>query len=131
MITLNIPTHTHTEMIDITAQIAQIIDENPIKNGICTLFVPHTTAALTINENCDPDVITDFAAQLNKIVPWQNNYAHCEGNSAAHIKASMMGFSEQIIIENSKLQLGIWQGIYFCEFDGARSRKLFINIMGN
>ena len=125
---LSIKTNTHTEMIDITARIQQVVDESGVREGICVAFVPHTTAAITINENADPDVVRDFTTELDKIVPWEDGYHHMEGNSAAHLKASMIGFSEQIIIDNGKLQLGTWQGIYFCEFDGPRNRKLKVAI---
>ena len=124
-----IKTSTHTEMIDITAKIQQLVDESGVREGICVAFVPHTTAAVTINENADPDVVRDFTTELGKIVPWEDGYHHMEGNSAAHLKASMIGFSEHIIIENGRLQLGTWQGIYFCEYDGPRNRKLKVKII--
>ena len=122
-------TNSHTEMLDITARIQQVVDESGVKEGVCVAFVPHTTAALTINENADPDVVRDFTTELGKIVPWEDGYHHMEGNSAAHLKASMIGFSEQIFIEDGKLQLGTWQGIYFCEYDGPRNRKLKVKVM--
>ena len=100
-----------------------------MKDGICTVFIPHTTAAVTINENADPDVVRDLIMELNKIVPWEDGYHHAEGNSAAHLKSSMTGFSQQIIIEDGRLVLGTWQGIYFCEFDGPRHRKVYVKIM--
>lgn len=126
---ITIRTNSHTEMQDITARIQQVVDESGVKEGICVAFVPHTTAALTINENADPDVVRDFTTELGKIVPWEDGYHHMEGNSAAHLKASMIGFSEQILIEDGKLQLGTWQGIYFCEYDGPRNRKLKVKVM--
>ena len=124
-----IKTTTHTEMIDITAKIQQVVDESGVREGICVAFVPHTTAAVTINENADPDVVRDFTTELGKIVPWEDGYHHMEGNSAAHLKASMIGFSEQVIIEGGRLQLGTWQGVYFCEYDGPRNRKLRVKIL--
>lgn len=129
--TYEIPIRTseHAEMIDITAQIKKVVTESKVKDGICMIFVPHTTAAITINENADPDVVRDFTMAINKIVPWDDDYQHMEGNSAAHLKASMMGFSETVIIENGKLLLGTWQGIYFLEYDGARNRKVLVKIM--
>lgn len=127
---LNIPTHKQTEMIDITAKIQQAVEKSGIKSGICTVFVPHTTAAVTINENADPDVVHDILMEINKIVPFNDGYLHMEGNSAAHIKSSLFGFSEQIIIENERLVLGTWQGIYFCEFDGPRQRQVYVKITG-
>lgn len=128
-VTLNIKTNTHTEMQEITDRVQEAVSESGIEDGICMLFVPHTTAAITINENADPDVVRDFIMELDKIVPWDDGYHHFEGNSAAHLKASIIGFSENIIVENGRLQLGTWQCIYFCEYDGPRSRKLKIKIM--
>ena len=129
LIKLNITTLKHTQMINITGTVQQAVTESGVKDGICTVFIPHTTAAVTINENADPDVVRDFTMEINKIVPWEDGYQHMEGNSAAHLKASMIGFSEQIIIDDGRLVLGTWQGIYFCEFDGPRSRKLYLKIM--
>lgn len=128
-VTLNIKTNTHTEMQEITDRVQEAVSDSGVEDGICMLFVPHTTAAVTINENADPDVVRDFIKELDKIVPWDDGYHHFEGNSAAHLKASIIGFSEYIIVENGRLQLGTWQGIYFCEYDGPRSRKLKIKIM--
>lgn len=128
-LTLNIKTNTHTEMQEITDRVQEAVSDSGVEDGICMLFVPHTTAAVTINENADPDVVRDFIMELDKIVPWDDGYHHIEGNSAAHLKSSIIGFSEHIIVENGRLQLGRWQGIYFCEYDGPRSRKLKIKIM--
>lgn len=128
-VTLNIKTNTHTEMQEITDRMQEAVSDSCIENGICMLFVPHTSAAVTINENADPDVVRDFIMELDKIIPWDDGYHHFEGNSAAHLKASIIGFSEHIIVENGCLQLGTWQGIYFCEYDGPRSRQLKIKIM--
>jgi secondary thiamine-phosphate synthase enzyme len=116
-------------MIDITGEVQKKIRESGIKEGLCVIFIPHTTAAITINENADPDVIRDFLMEINKIVPISDGYHHSEGNSAAHIKASMMGFSETVIIEDGRLLLGTWQGIYFMEFDGPRIRKVHVKII--
>ncbi len=127
--TFGVKTDQHTAMIDITRQIQEIVSESRVRQGICMVFVPHTTAALTINENADPDVIRDFMMEINKIVPISDGYHHMEGNSAAHIKASMMGFSEMIMIEDGRLLLGTWQGIYFMEFDGPRIRKVKVKII--
>ena len=129
MQTLEINTNSHTEMIDITRRIQQIVMESEVEDGICLVFVPHTTAAVTINENADPDVQRDMIKELDSIVPWDDGYRHFEGNSAAHLKASMFGPSQQIIIENGRLQLGTWQGIYFCEFDGPRHRKITVKVI--
>ena len=128
-IKFEIKTSKHTQMLDITHQVQRAVTESGVRDGICTVFIPHTTAAVTINENADPDVVRDFTMELGKIVPWEDGYHHMEGNSAAHLKSSMIGFSEQIIIEDGRLLLGTWQGIYFCEFDGPRSRKCFVKIM--
>ena len=127
---LDVATNEHTQMKDITDLMQKAVAESGVTDGICTVFIPHTTAAVTINENADPDVVRDFTAEINKIVPWEDGYRHVEGNSAAHLKASMIGFSEQIIIDRGRLVLGTWQGIYFCEFDGPRHRKVYVKIMG-
>ena len=130
LIKLNVNTSKHTQMLDITDTVQQAIKDSGVKDGLCTVFIPHTTAAVTINENADPDVVRDFTMEINKIVPWEDGYYHMEGNSAAHLKSSMIGFSEQVIIDNGRLVLGTWQGIYFCEFDGPRNRKVYVKIMG-
>lgn len=127
---LNIKTSNQTCFIDITTQVRKIVKESGALNGICVLFVPHTTAAITINENADPDVKGDMIKKMNKVIPFNDNYKHGEGNSAAHIKASLFGTSSNIIIENSDLLLGTWQGIYFCEFDGPRDRIVYVKILG-
>ena len=129
LIKLDIITNAHTEMKDITRLIQKTVTDSGVKDGICTVFVPHTTAAVTINENADPDVVRDFTKEINKIVPWEDGYYHAEGNSAAHLKSSMIGFSEQLIIDKGRLVLGTWQGIYFCEFDGPRHRHIYVKIM--
>lgn len=126
---INITTNEACEFIDITQQINEIIKKSKVDNGICCIFIPHTTAGITINENADPDVRRDIIYELNKIVPIHDNYKHIEGNSAAHIKASMMGFAQSLIIQNGKLLLGTWQGVYFCEFDGPRQRKAIVKII--
>ena len=130
LIKLNVNTSKHTQMLDITDMIRKAVADSGVKDGICTVFVPHTTAAVTINENADPDVVRDFTMEIDKIVPWEDGYYHMEGNSAAHLKSSMIGFSEQVIIDDSRLVLGPWQGLYFCEFDGPRHRKVYVKIMG-
>ena len=128
-IKFEVRTSKHTQMLDITREVQRAVTESGVRDGICTVFIPHTTAAVTINENADPNVVRDFTMELGKIVPWEDGYHHMEGNSAAHLKSSMIGFSEQIIIEDGRLLLGTWQGIYFCEFDGPRSRKCYVKIM--
>jgi len=119
-----------SEFIDITSEVQRIVSKSKIKSSLCTVFCPHTTAGLTINENADSDVVADIINHLNKLVP-ESGFKHSEGNSDAHIKASLMGSSLNIIIENGKLVLGTWQGIYFCEFDGPRERKVFVNVPEN
>lgn len=126
--TLTVATGAHNQMIDITSKIREKVRESGVQEGVCTVFVPHTTAAVTINENADPDVVRDMIMELGKIVPLEDGYRHFEGNSAAHLKASLMGFSEQVIINKGQLLLGTWQGIYFCEYDGPRTRKVIVKI---
>ena len=117
-----------TQLIDITAQIQKIVSASAMRAGVCHVFVPHTTAAVTINENADPDVKSDILMEINKVIPFSDTYRHLEGNSAAHIKASLFGNSETVIIENGNLQLGTWQGLYFCEFDGPRTRYVWVRL---
>lgn len=117
------------EFINITSIVRQEVKKSGVTDGIVTVFVPHTTAGVTINENADPDVVRDILWGLEKAFPKSNNYLHMEGNSHAHIKASLMGSSCTIIIENGELKLGTWQGVYFCEFDGPRTRKIYIKVM--
>lgn len=131
MYTFNIKTPSRTAMVDITSKVQEIVSQSQTKSGICTIFVPHTTAGITINENADPDVVEDILKETNKVIPFSDNYAHAEGNSAAHIKASLFGFSLQVIIEEGRLVLGTWQGIHFCEFDGPRNRKVYVKIIGD
>ena len=128
---LNIKTKKKVELIDITSKIKKIVKDSEINNGLLQINVPHTTAAVTINENADPSVKEDIIMQLNKIIPFNDNYKHFEGNSAAHIKSSIIGSNETLIIDNSHLKLGRWQGIIFCEFDGARTRKLNVMLIEN
>ena len=129
MYTVSVSTPSRTAMVDITHRISDVVQKSGVKNGVCMIFVPHTTAGVTINENADPDVVRDIIKETNKVIPFDDNYSHMEGNSAAHIKASIFGFSQHIIIENGRLVLGTWQGIYFCEFDGPRSRKAYVKII--
>ena len=124
-----IKTNTQIQILDITIHVQKIVDESKISEGICYLFVPHTTAGITINENADPSVKSDILKELNKVIPFKDNYTHNEGNSAAHIKASLMGFSESIMVYKGRLVLGTWQGVYFCEFDGPRTRNLYVKII--
>jgi len=124
--TLSIDTTDRSEMIDITSKVEEELKRSGLKDGVCFLFVPHTTAGITINESADPSVAKDIQAMLNKLIPWEGSYRHLEGNSAAHIKSSLIGNSVMVFVESGHLKLGTWQGIFFCEFDGPRSRKLYI-----
>lgn len=126
---LRINTNKPQEFIDITDLVNEQIRREKVQNGIAVVFVPHTTAGITINENADPDVVEDMLSALNKVFPVKGDYRHYEGNSHAHIKASLMGSSLTVIIENGRIKLGTWQGIYFCEFDGPRNRKVYIKII--
>ena len=126
MHSLSIRTQRHTQFLDITQEVQSAVSALKLKSGVITVFVPHTTAGITINENADPNVTADMADALEKAVPWQAAYKHSEGNAAAHVKASMMGSAVQIIVEDGQLQLGAWQAVYFCEFDGPRSRNVWV-----
>jgi secondary thiamine-phosphate synthase enzyme len=123
---ITISTPAHACFVDITSVVARAAAEQGVAEGVVTVFVPHTTCGLTINENADPDVVTDMLAALERMVPWKAGYQHGEGNSAAHLKASMMGFSLTILVADGQLQLGTWQGIYLCEFDGPRVREVWV-----
>jgi secondary thiamine-phosphate synthase enzyme len=118
-----------TELIDITSKIQELVVASRIGSGLCMLYVPHTTAAITINESADPSVKDDILMVINDIVPWKAGYRHMEGNSPAHIKSTLVGASELIAVENDRLVLGTWQGIFFCEFDGPRTRKVHVRFI--
>jgi len=126
---LNVKTGAQTELVDITSEIQEVVRSSGISDGFCMLYVPHTTAAVTINESADPSVKSDILMVLNQIIPWKADYRHLEGNSPAHIKSTLVGASELLAIENSKLVLGTWQDIFFCEFDGPRSRKMHVRFI--
>jgi secondary thiamine-phosphate synthase enzyme len=123
-------TRNRTDFVSITSTVAEAVRRSGVVEGACVVFVPHTTAGLTINENADPDVTRDLSLELDKIVPWEDGYRHAEGNSAAHLKASLFGSSVTIPISAGSLALGTWQGVYFCEFDGPRTRNVFIQVIG-
>lgn len=129
MYRFEVRTHERTEFIDLTRQVEDIVGNSAIQSGLCTVYVPHTTAACTINEHADPDVARDMLMEVNKIVPFEDNYRHDEGNSAAHIKASLFGSSHSIPIDQGRLTLGTWQGIFLCEFDGPRTRQVYVQII--
>jgi len=128
---IKIPTHSRSELIDISGVVQKTVTDSGITSGLCIVFVPHTTAAVTINEGADPAVKSDIVAELDKVIPWNDVYAHGEGNSAAHIKASLFGSSETVLVDGGRMVLGTWQSIYFCEFDGPRSRKAYIKIVAD
>ncbi len=126
---ISIKTDRRNQMLDITSIVQKSVSESGVKNGICYIFVPHTTAAVTINESADTDVANDILETLSKLIPYKDSYRHVEGNSDAHIKASLIGDTAMLIIEDGRLVLGRWQGIFFCEFDGPRNRNLIIKIV--
>ena len=128
---ISVKTNARTQMVDITSQVQNAVRQSNIKNGLVQVFSMHTTAAITINENADPAVETDILNTINKVIPWDDHFKHMEGNSAAHIKVSLFGLSEIIPLESGSLVLGTWQGIYFCEFDGPRNRRVNIQIIGD
>jgi len=126
---VGVTTRKRTEFIDVTSFIEKVIRESKVQEGVCIIFCPHTTAALTINENADPSVRKDIIHHLEELVPYAKEYSHVEGNADAHIKSSLLGSSLNIIIKDGLLVLGRWQGVYFCEFDGPRQRKLYIKVI--
>ncbi len=125
----SVKSSSKTEFVEISDPIQQIVSDSGVKEGLCLVYVPHTTAGVTINESADPSVKHDILMVLNEIVPWKANYRHLEGNSPAHIKSSLIGASEQLIVEGGRLVLGTWQGIFFCEFDGPRTRKVHVKLL--
>ncbi len=129
--TIDVKTPERETFVDLTSRLQQMVKESGIKSGCLTAFVPHTTAAITINESADPDVRRDLAVTLRKLIPYQGDYHHAEGNSDAHLKSSLFGPSLTILIENGTLLLGTWQAVYFAEFDGPRSRKLHIKLLAD
>lgn len=128
MNSITIRTSRRSEFVDITAEVAQVVRESGVVDGVVTVFVPHTTAGVTINENADPSVVRDILSTLEKLVPAGVGYTHSEGNADSHIKASLMGSSVQVFVESGRLALGTWQGIYFCEFDGPRTRHIWVKV---
>jgi secondary thiamine-phosphate synthase enzyme len=126
---ITVATHSATEMLDITGDIARVVSANGVRHGVCLVFVPHTTAGITLNENADPSVRDDMLMELNKRIPLADGYRHSEGNSAAHIKASLMGSAVTVLLQDSRPALGTWQGIYLCEFDGPRQRTVWVKVI--
>ena len=126
---LKVKTSSQVDLVDITHLVQKVVSEAKVKSGLCTVYVPHTTAAVTINENADPWVRSDIIKELNKVIPFDDNYSHLEGNAAAHIKSTLTGCSETLLVDGGRLLLGTWQGIYFCEFDGPRNRKVMVKLV--
>jgi len=126
--TLGFSTSARSQMVDITQEVAAVVLESGVTRGVCRIFVPHTTAAVTINESADPDVAADILAALDGLVPWKGGYRHREGNSAAHIKSSLVGPELALLVEDGRLVLGTWQGVFLCEFDGPRKRKVQVRV---
>jgi secondary thiamine-phosphate synthase enzyme len=129
--TFSVSTRSRTELMDITSQVMDRIRGSKAKSGMCFVYIPHTTAGVTINENADPTVRSDILMELNKRIPFEDGYQHMEGNAAAHIKASLMGCCVGVPLENGQLMLGTWQGIYLCEFDGPRTRRVHVKVMAD
>ena len=126
---ISLSTSKSVQFINIDAQVQQALLESDVQDGICIIFTPHTTAGVTINENADPDVVRDMVMEINKIIPFQDGYHHMEGNSAAHIKSSLFSPSLTLIVQNGRPIFGTWQSVYFCEFDGPRTRRCFIKVV--
>ena len=124
-----IQTQSRNELLDITGTISADLKESGINDGLCVVFVPHTTAAVTINENADPSVKRDILTKLASLIPQQGDYHHLEGNSDAHLKASLLGFAETLLVQDGRLVLGTWQDVYFAEFDGPRKRTYYVKVM--
>lgn len=128
--TLEVRTEEHTEGRDITRQVAEVVSGSGVSRGWCEVFVPHTTAAVTVNEAADPEVMRDIMTTLDRLVPWTGDYRHLEGNSAAHVKSVLLGAAVRLPVESGRLDLGTWQGIFFMEFDGPRRRKVLVEVSG-
>ena len=128
IVQITVATQSRSSMEDITAQVEQAVRDSGVREGTCCVCVPHTTAGITINEGADPDVQHDLLAKLEDMVPWRDRYRHTEGNSAAHIKASLMGSSATLLVQGGRLLLGTWQSVYLCEFDGPRQRRVFVRV---
>ena len=128
---LTVATKAKVELRDVTGEVQEVVQASGVREGVCYLFVPHTTAAVTVNEHADPSVVEDIIAQLDALVPQHSRYRHAEGNSPAHIKASIVGPSEVLLVADGRLVLGTWQGVFFCEFDGPRSRSLLVKVVAD
>jgi secondary thiamine-phosphate synthase enzyme len=128
MVSFDVTTHVRTELVDITGKVQDAVAQSRVSSGICLVYVPHTTAGVTVNESCDADVAADVTATLSKLVPHRAGYAHAEGNADAHVKAVLVGCSQVIPVEDGRLALGRWQGVFFCEFDGPRQRRVLVKV---
>jgi len=126
---LRVKTNSKTELVDITQGVQRLVTESGIRSGLCHVYVPHTTSGITINENTDPNVGRDILKELNKVIPFDDNYGHHEGNSAAHIKSTIVGISKAVMVDEGRLALGTWQSIFYCEFDGPRDRRVFVKVV--
>jgi secondary thiamine-phosphate synthase enzyme len=126
---LRVQTKSRTELVDITQGIQRLVTESGVRSGVCYVYVPHTTSGITVNENTDPNVGRDILKELNKVIPFDDQYSHNEGNSAAHIKSTLVGVSKAVMVEEGRLALGTWQAIFYCEFDGPRDRRVFVKVM--
>ena len=126
---LRVKTKARTELVDITQGVQRLVAESGVRSGVCYIYVPHTTSGITINENTDPNVGRDILMELNKVIPFDDDYGHGEGNSAAHIKSTIVGVSKSVVIEEGRLALGTWQAVFFCEFDGPRDRRVYVKVM--
>ncbi|MDP6671305.1 MAG: secondary thiamine-phosphate synthase enzyme YjbQ [archaeon] len=129
MIEIPVKTSKRNQFVDLTQEIQRAVDESGVKSGLCVVYCPHTTAAITINENADPSVQVDIVGKLSKLVPEGEGYSHAEGNSDSHIKSAIIGNSRIVLVQDKKLVLGQWEGIFFCEFDGPRERKLIVSVL--
>lgn len=126
---LRVKTNSKTELVDITQGVQRLVTESGIRSGLCHVYVPHTTSGITINENTDPNVGRDILKELNRVIPFDDNYGHHEGNSAAHIKSTIVGISKAVMVDEGRLALGTWQSIFYCEFDGPRDRRVFVKVV--
>src|SRR6202023_484239 len=131
METVRVKTDRRTQLVDVTTEVERVVTASRVASGVCYVFVPHTTAAVTINEHADPDVATDLEGVFDRLVPHAGPYRHAEGNTDSHAKAVMVGTSQVIFVENGKLALGTWQGVFLCEFDGPRERKIWVRVVGD
>jgi len=128
---LRVKSNSRTELVDITQAVQRLVAESGVRSGMCHIYVPHTTSGITINENTDPNVGRDILKELNKVIPFDDNYGHSEGNSAAHIKSTLVGVSKSVIVEDGRLALGTWQAVFFCEFDGPRDRRVLVKVISD